>query len=61
MGEKERNVMFQKSGGHSGKNTTGAKISLPKPWLNEMGVTENNRKVIIEFNNRKIIIRKLEK
>lgn len=56
---KERNVMFYKAGGNAGKNAMGARISIPKPWLDKMNITEKERSVIITFKGNKIIIEKL--
>ena len=40
-----------------GHGTINYKLSLPKKWIEEMGVTDN---VSVEFNNNKIIIYKEE-
>ena len=44
--ERTLNVMFQKSG--SGSVST--RISLPKEWLNDMGLTAENRQVKAVFD-----------
>ena len=47
--ERTLNVMFQKSG--SGSVST--RISLPKEWINDMGLTAENRQVIATFDEEK--------
>lgn len=51
-------VMFNKSGGNAGKGAYSPKISLPKVWLDEMGVTLDDREVKVTFEDKKIIIEK---
>ncbi|WP_035790313.1 hypothetical protein [Clostridium beijerinckii] len=51
-------VMFNKSGGTAGKGAYSPKISLPKVWLDEMGITLEDRDVNVTFKNKKIIIEK---
>lgn len=58
MEERTLRVIFYKSGGGSGKNTTGTRISLPKTWMTELGITEENREVILTFDGDKITIQK---
>lgn len=46
------NVMFQKAG--SGSIST--RLSLPKDWINAMGITPDNRQVTAIFDEEKKII-----
>lgn len=48
------NVMFNKNG--NGFTTT--RVSLPVPFVKALGITENDRLVIIELDDNKITIRK---
>lgn len=41
-----------------GHGTEGYKLSLPSKWIRKMGFTSEDRKAIIEFNDKEIIIRK---
>lgn len=54
----KRNVMFAKAGGTAGKNSKNYKISLPADMVRELGVTEEDRAVILTCKYRKIIIEK---
>ena len=55
----KRNVMFAKAGGTTGKNSKNYKISLPADMIRELGVTEEDRSVILTCKDRKIIIEKI--
>lgn len=54
----KRNVMFAKAGGTAGKNSKNYKISLPADMVRELGVTEEDRSVILTCEDRKVIIEK---
>lgn len=45
MEKRDLNVSFYNAGGG-----LGTKITLPKPWLKKMGVTQDNRKVELTFD-----------
>lgn len=51
---REINVSYSKSG--SGSITT--RINIPITWLRKLGVDEESREVILEFDEDRIIIRK---
>jgi len=50
--------MFNKAGGNSGKNSLNTRISLPKTWVDKMGITPEEREVLVNFQDNKIIIEK---
>lgn len=54
----KRNVMFAKAGGTAGKNSKNYKISLPADMVRELGVTEEDRSVILTCEDGKVIIEK---
>lgn len=54
----KRNIIIAKVGGTAGKNSVNYKISLPAEMVKEMGVTPNNKGVIVSFEDGKIIIEK---
>lgn len=54
----ERNIMINKAGGNSGKETVNYRISLPAEAVRMLGVTKEDRKVILEYDEEKIIIKK---
>lgn len=55
MEKRDVKISFHKAG-----NGLGTKLTLPMPWLREMGVTSENREVEIIFNDetKEITIRK---
>ena len=55
---RELKVMFNKSGGTASKNSYSPKISIPKSWLDDMGVTFEKREIIANYENNKITIEK---
>lgn len=55
-----RNVSISKVGGNASKNSKRANIGLPMPWLEEMGISEENRTIKMIFEGNKIILEKLE-
>ena len=54
----KRNIMINKAGGHSGANTKNYRVSIPADMIRELGVTEEDRGVILSVKNGAIIIRK---
>lgn len=55
---KKRNLMINKAGGNAGKNSVNYRVSLPASWINEMGISETFKGLILEFDGDKIIIKK---
>ena len=58
MEEVKRNIIIAKAGGNAGKNSVGYKLSLPAQMVKEMGITREDRSVILSFENGEIRIRK---
>lgn len=54
----KRNIMINKAGGHSGENTKNYRVSLPADMVRELGVTEEDRSVILTSEDGKVIIEK---
>lgn len=59
--ERQLKVMFNKSGGNASKGSYSPKVSIPKTWLDEMGIDPDNRDVNMTFDNKKITIEKYNK
>ncbi|WP_435307338.1 hypothetical protein [Sebaldella termitidis] len=53
MEKRNVRVSFQKSG-----NGRGARITLFMPWLRKMGVSEEEREVVITYDEKKITLEK---
>ena len=55
MEKRNMNVIFTKGG--SGSVTT--KLNLPKTWADKMGITQEEREVVVEFDGERITVRKM--
>lgn len=53
-----RNIMINKSGGHSGANTKNYRVSIPADMIRELGVTEDDRSVTLTCKNGIVTIEK---
>lgn len=60
MEERNANVIIAKSGGHSSKNSYNCKVSLPKVWVDRMGISLDERGVTLTFDGECIVIKKAE-
>ena len=54
----ERNIIMGKAGGTAGKNSVNYKISLPAEMVKKLGVTQDDKSVLVDFVDGKIIIEK---
>lgn len=56
MEERKLKVIFSKDG----RGATNTKITLPISWVKNMGVTQENREVVLKYDeeNKQIIIEK---
>ena len=54
----KRNIMINKAGGHSGANTKNYRVSIPADMIRELGVTEDDRSVILTCENGILTIKK---
>lgn len=58
----ERNIIMGKAGGTAGKNSVNYKISLPAEMVKELGVTQEDKSVLLDlFCGGIIIIKNAEK
>lgn len=56
MEERKLKIMFNKDG----RGAIGTKITLPISWIKKMGISPDNREVVVKFDEEKkqIIIEK---
>lgn len=54
----KRNIMINKAGGNSGANTKNYRVSIPADMIRELGVTEEDRSVILTCKNGILTIKK---
>jgi len=52
-----RNVMINKAGGNAGKNSKVYRISLPAEIIKELGVTQEDRAVVLEWDKNEKCLR----
>ena len=58
---RKANVMFGKAGGNASRNSYTSRISLPKTWVDRMGLNPERREVQIAFDGDKITIQQPER
>ena len=54
----ERNIMINKAGGNAGKDSVNYRISLPAEYVKLLGITPDDKSVVVEFVDNKIVITK---
>lgn len=54
----ERNIIIAKAGGTAGKKSVNYKISLPADMIKEIGITPDDKSVMVSLEKGKIIIEK---
>lgn len=61
MIEKLMNIAVTPCYGNANKDSRRGKLNIPKKILNDLGITEENNKVILKYDEKKkeIIIRKV--
>ena len=52
------NVIIQAPGGTASKNSSTYKVSLPSAWMKEMGITDRDRQIELNFDGTAITISK---
>ena len=53
-----RNIMINKAGGNASKGGMTYRISLPADSVRGIGVTPEDRSVVVEYDDEKIVIKK---
>ena len=51
-------ILFSKSGGTASKNGITNRVTIPTVWVREMGITKDDREVVLKFENGIITIEK---
>lgn len=52
----KRNIMMNKAGGNASKNALTYRISLPARAIKALGITPEDRSVILSYDDEKIVI-----
>ena len=58
MEKRKAKIQFAKSGGTARGNAITNRITIPTSWVKSLGITEEDRNVIIKLIDNKIIIEK---
>ena len=53
-------IQMRNPGGNASKGAKTYSMTLPAKWMQEIGITEENRVVTLSFDGKKIIIEKME-
>lgn len=53
-----RKILFNKPGGTASKNSMMARLTLPPEYVKELGLTPEDKEVIISLVGKKIVIEK---
>ena len=54
----KRKILFNKPGGTASKNAMMARLTLPPEFVKELGITPDDKEVIITLDGKKIVIEK---
>ena len=58
MKERIVKVTFNKSGGTAKGKAVTNRVTIPTSWIKELGITEEDREVVIKLIDNKIVIEK---
>lgn len=58
MEKRNGKIIFAKAGGNASKNAHNCKVSLPKKWIDAMGITIDDRDVTLQFDGKNIVLEK---
>ena len=57
--ERKTKVLINKAGGTAGVDSKSYRVILPSIWAKQLGITEENREVAIQFDGERIIIQRI--
>lgn len=58
MEERKANILINKAGGTAGPNGKSCRVILPTAWVRQLGITEQDREVLLQFDGSSITIRR---
>ncbi len=56
--ERKANILINKAGGTAGPEGKTYRVALPAVWVKQLGITEEDREVLLQFDGECIIIRR---
>ncbi len=58
MEERKANILIHKAGGTAGPNGKSCRVILPTAWVRQLGISEQDREVLLQFDGTSITIRR---
>lgn len=58
MEKRKSNISIAKPGGTAGKGSLTYRAIMPSAWMQELGITQDDRSVLLSFDGSKITIEK---
>lgn len=56
--ERKAKILINKAGGTAGADAKNYRVALPSAWINELGIDEESREVVLQFDGESITIRR---
>lgn len=60
MEQRKNKIIVNKAGGTASKGSESFRISVPTVWVKALGLSKENRDIILSFDGEKIIVEKAE-
>ena len=58
MEQRKAKILINKAGGTAGADAKNYRVALPSAWINELGIDEGSREVVLQFDGESIAIRR---
>lgn len=58
MEQRKVKILINKAGGTAGADAKNYRVALPSAWINELGIDEGSREVVLQFDGESITIRR---
>ena len=58
MEERKAKILINRAGGNAGAQSKGYRVALPSAWMKNLGITENDREVLLQFDGECITLRR---
>lgn len=58
MEERKAKILINRTGGNAGAHSKGYRVALPSAWMKSLGITENDREVLLQFDGECITLRR---
>ena len=56
--QRKAKILINKAGGTAGADAKNYRVALPSAWINELGIDEDSREVVLQFDGESITIRR---